>query len=109
MDVIEHRKKWAKGRWPIAYHHAMAIQQRLFEDIEDPHTKPVIRAALAKAYCNVEEMKRVLTMRPAPKAVDVSKERKREVEIATFSEPVTEQPNIKELAVGQPITQDQKP
>ena len=73
------------GRWPIAYHQAMRIQEILFRDIMAEGTKLVDRANLAKAFCTVEEMKRVLQMRPAPKAVDVSKN-VTSIGVATFIE-----------------------
>ena len=81
------------GRWPIAYHQAMRIQEILFRDIMADGTKLVDRANLAKAFCTVEEMKRVLQMRPAPKAIDVTK-KVTSIEVATFNE---DQPKIEDV------------
>lgn len=46
-------------------------------DARNPELKPIIRAGLARAFCELEELKRRIAMRPLPKAVDVSKERAR--------------------------------
>ena len=41
-------------------------------DAETPGLKPLIRAGIARAFCELEETKRKLKMRPLPKAIDVS-------------------------------------
>ena len=71
----------------------MRIQEILFRDIMADGTKLVDRANLAKAFCTVEEMKRVLQMRPAPKAIDVTK-KVTSIEVATFNE---DQPKIEDV------------
>ena len=77
---------WNKGsRWPTAYHHAIEMQRVLFEAVRLQDTKPMEKAALAKAYATLEEMKRIIAMRPAPKAVDVSS-KAITVGVATFIE-----------------------
>lgn len=78
------RNKWDKGRWPVAYHHAIAIQAILFDHIQSQDVAPNVKAALAKAYCSIEEMKRIMTMRPAPKAIAVEVKRNTDVEVASF-------------------------
>ena len=96
---------WAKGnRWPIAYHHAMEIQRLLFADIQNPDTKPAIRATLAKAYTTVEEMKRVLQMRPAPKPVDVGHKQVKTIVPATFTIPSQNTALVLHDASSEPVT-----
>ena len=59
------------------YRGAVKLQRLMLADADDPELKPITRAALARAYAELEEMKRKIAMRPLPKAVDVSKERAR--------------------------------
>lgn len=42
-------------------------------DCEDPKVKPHIRAALMRAWCDLEERKRVLKMKPLPRPIDTEK------------------------------------
>ena len=86
---------WDKGsRWPRAYHHAMEMQRVLFHLVREERVKPMEKAALAKAYATLEEMKRVMMMRPAPKAIEVG-QKSVTVGVATFIEdqPKKETPN----------------
>lgn len=53
---------------PKAYIEAVEIQQRLKIDIMDPLTKRSVRAQLAKAWCMLEERKRILRNKPLPGA-----------------------------------------
>ena len=66
----------ASVRYSEPYHGAVALQRLMLKDAENPELKPIIRAGLARAYAELEEMKRKIAMRPLPKAIDVSKERK---------------------------------
>lgn len=49
-----------------------AMQEVAFADINEDETKPSDRAALMRAYVLLEEQRRILRMRPAPKPIDVS-------------------------------------
>jgi len=40
---------------------------------EQPDLKPITLAALGRAFCELEETKRKIRMKPLPKAIDVSK------------------------------------
>lgn len=55
------------------YRQAVELQQLLLRDARSSELKPVARAALARAFVELEECKRKLRMRPLPKSVDVSK------------------------------------
>ncbi len=59
--------------YSTAYANALQLQRLLVEDAQDPELKPLIRAGIARAFCELEECKRKLKMRPLPKPVDVSK------------------------------------
>lgn len=48
------------------------------KDIASAGTTPTARAQLARALVAVQEEKRIQRMRPAPKPIDVSRERKRQ-------------------------------
>ena len=56
-----------------------------------PENKPVTLAALARSFCELEECKRKLRMKPLPKAIDVSKNAKHRraegTEPTKFTEP----------------------
>ena len=65
------------------------MQRIIFEQVEAPITSPSEKANLARAYCAWEEMKRVLTMRPAPKPIDVNHRNTKTIAPATFTEPAT--------------------
>lgn len=48
------------------YTEAKRIQKLLLSDIENGKTKPTTRATLARAWCELEERKRILRGRPLP-------------------------------------------
>lgn len=48
------------------YHGAVEIQRLILSDARNPDLKPVARAAIARAYADLEEMKRKLKMKPLP-------------------------------------------
>jgi hypothetical protein len=58
---------------PSPFKQARRLQQIAMRDCEDPKVKPHIRAALMRAWCDLEERVRVLKMKPLPKPVDVTK------------------------------------
>lgn len=55
-----------------AYQNALELQRLLLGASKDPTIKPVTLAALSRAFCELEETKRKLKMRPLPKAIDVT-------------------------------------
>jgi len=55
------------------YHDAVEMQQILVADVRKQPVRMTDRAVLARAYVELEEMKRKLKMRPLPKSIDVSK------------------------------------
>jgi hypothetical protein len=59
-------------------------------DAQKPELKPIVRAGLARAFCELEEMKRKIAMRPLPKPIDVSKPKQSRAKPdapASFQEP----------------------
>jgi len=75
---------------PEPYRRAVELQTLIIGDARNPELKPIIRAGLARAFCELEELKRRIAMRPLPKAIDVSKERAKrrsKPSQASFTEP----------------------
>lgn len=70
-----------------AYSQAKAIQQVLYDEAMKEQEKPVTLAALARAWCELEETKRKLRMKPLPKSIDVSKPMKHKVASTTPIDP----------------------
>ena len=66
-----------RPKFATAYSQAKELQRLLMLDARDPEIRPHDRAALARAFCDLEETKRKLRMKPLPKSVDVSKYGKR--------------------------------
>lgn len=52
---------------------AVRIQRIVFETVRDQKLKPAELAGLARAWCDVNEERRKLSMKPLPKSVDTSK------------------------------------
>ena len=48
------------------------MQDVLAKDALDPGITPSARAQVARAWCELEERKRILRMKPKPKDVDVA-------------------------------------
>ena len=65
-----------KPRYPTAFADAKELQRLLMQDARADGLKPLVRAGIARAYCELEEMKRRLRMKPLPKAIDVTLTRK---------------------------------
>lgn len=65
----------------------VVIQRILFAKIQEPNVKDTLLSALARAWCDVQEERRKLAMRPLPRSVDVSKLAKRGRGKAQASEP----------------------
>lgn len=55
------------------YRHAVELQELIMNDARDPDLKAGERAMLARAFCDLEETKRRLKMKPLPKSVDTTK------------------------------------
>ena len=70
-----------------AYGQAVALQQLLLNDAREPELKPIFRAGLARAWCELEECKRKLKMKPLPGSLRPTESRaKRKVkESVTFA------------------------
>lgn len=51
---------------------ALALQRVVLDGALDGKPKPLELASLARVWCELEEAKRKLRMKPLPKAVDVS-------------------------------------
>ena len=51
---------------------AVAQQRVIHSDAIDPELKPIVRAALSRAFVELEMLKLRLRMKPAPKPIDVS-------------------------------------
>lgn len=77
-----------KERKPTPYNEAVELQDIALRDCRDAKTPPHIRAALMRAWCDLEERKRILRMKPLPKSVDVSyrKPAKRPRNVVAFTE-----------------------
>jgi len=55
----------------------LELQRMLVKDGVAPETTAPARAQAARAWCELEERKRIIRMRPKPKDMDVSKDRAR--------------------------------
>jgi hypothetical protein len=65
---------------------ACRIQKRLLERMDDPKIGPQHLAQLSNAWERLEERKRILRMKPLPKAVDVPATNRKPAHQATFKE-----------------------
>ena len=70
--------QWGNGqpRRKPAMTQILELQERLQKDALDPDTTPSVRAQIARAWCDLQEERRKLQMRPLPKPIDVSDKRK---------------------------------
>ena len=60
-------------RFKTAYAQATELQKLLMERARTGDEKSLVLAGIARAFCELEETKRKLKMRPLPKSVDVTK------------------------------------
>ena len=60
----------------IPFRQAVELQHLILNDARKEDLKPVARATIARAFCELEETKRKLKMRPLPKPVDATNYRK---------------------------------
>ena len=51
---------------------AFDLQELLYKAAHQEDIKPVVLAQVARAWCEVQDTKRVIQMKPAPKPIDVS-------------------------------------
>jgi hypothetical protein len=72
-------------RWTPNYHVACQIQKRILVQMEAEELTPKDLAALTGAWEKLEERKRILRMKPLPKAQDVSVKEKHPARV-TFTE-----------------------
>lgn len=54
------------------YRECVELQQLLMANARQPELKALILCGIARAFCELEECKRKLKMRPLPKPVDVT-------------------------------------
>lgn len=74
-------------RWTPNYHVACDIQRKLIASMDKEGTTAAQLAQLSNAWEKLEERKRILRMKPAPKPIDVPvKPEKGARTKATFSE-----------------------
>ena len=73
------------------YRNAVLLQRLMVDTAKSTESKPLERASCARAFVELEEMKRKIAMRPLPKAIDVSKApgrgRRSRAKDASFEEP----------------------
>ena len=55
----------------VPYRNAIELQRLIVQDARKDDLKPIIRAGLARAFCELEMLKLRLRMKPAPKPIDV--------------------------------------
>lgn len=74
LSVIPaNRGSTGKPRFSTAYAQALELQRKLYLEAMRSKLKPIERSSLARVWCELEETKRKLKMRPLPKPVDVTK------------------------------------
>lgn len=83
------------------------IQKKLYDASQKDEVKDAVLAQLARAWCELEDTKRVIQMKPAPKPVDVAAldlaKRKRSAPAKGFTETPAEQ---KGKPAANPCSQD---
>ena len=82
------------------YSQALELQDLLMKDARQAEIKPVARAIVARAWRDLEAMKREITMKPKPKPIDVdpvalAKRGRRTTADARFAEPVSCPPRLR--------------
>ena len=71
IDNPAHTPDDTPMRYPKPYHDCVAIQRLIMKRVADERIEDKILAAIARAFCDLEETKRKLKMKPLPKPVDV--------------------------------------
>lgn len=58
--------KTGHAKASTAYSNAKELQRLILNDARDPELKPVARAAIARAFCELENLKLRIKMKPLP-------------------------------------------
>jgi hypothetical protein len=83
------------------YSQALELQDLLMKDARQAEIKPVARAIVARAWRDLEAMKREITMKPKPKPIDVDsvalakRARRAGAGVSLFPEPVSCPPRLR--------------
>jgi hypothetical protein len=72
----------------------LEIQRVVFEDARNEKTKPHLRAGLARAWKELEELKRKIKGKPDPKPIDVSPEAQAKRARRFHAEPQSYDPSL---------------
>ena len=56
---------------PTPFERAVELQNLLMDDARKEDLKPIVRAGIARAFKELEELKLRIKMKPAPKPIDV--------------------------------------
>jgi len=72
-------------RWTPQYHSCCKLQNKILAMADAKDISPTQMASLVTSYDRLEERKRILRMKPLPKAIDVPQKSKL-ARPATFSE-----------------------
>ncbi len=62
----------SRPKCSTAFSQAVAIQRVLLDDALNPKTTASARAQLARAWCELDERKRIIRMKPKPRDTDVT-------------------------------------
>jgi hypothetical protein len=63
-------------RYTEPYRNAVELQRLIMASARAGDIKPLVLAGISRAFCELEETKRKLAMKPLPKPVDVADARK---------------------------------
>lgn len=87
--TIERRPPSRKGhaKRPAAFTQAIELQRLAMDAAHHPKTSPSALAQLMRAWSELEERKRIIRMKPAPKPIDVTAKPKRQAHVVTPEEP----------------------
>jgi hypothetical protein len=79
--------QWGNGqpRRKPAMTQILELQSQLQKDALDPGTSPAVRAQIARAWCDLQEERRKLQMRPLPKPIDTEALKRRKEKKASSS------------------------
>lgn len=77
MDAVSKPSNKSRPRHSNGIQQSVVIQRIVFEKLKEAGLKAAELSGLARAWCDVNEEKRKLAMRPLPRSIDVSKLAKR--------------------------------
>jgi len=66
-----------RPQYKTAFAEAKELQKLLMADARNPDVSAAVRGSLARSWCELEETKRKLKMRPLPRSIDTTKLAKR--------------------------------